>query len=249
MNQIEATHPTPAEIPSRQSWLDLVLYLVVGFGGFLAAGYALRGVLHQTSLASSALIYTLNITFFFGTVALVGIARGKLSWAEIGFWPPRWQWIWLVGAAVILAVFNPVRIIAALAIEYLVTGSLNGLSSSVRTQIFAPGGASWAGFLVTLVMAGMLAPVAEEMFFRGALYTWFRQRYSLWVAVLVSSALFALGHADTFAVVITSLLLGIVNALVFERTRSIWAPIAIHAVNNSISVILVYASLAAGVGR
>jgi membrane protease YdiL (CAAX protease family) len=249
MNNIEASPSVPAETPERQSWLDLILYLVVGFGGFLAAGYALRGVLRQPSLGSSALIYALNITCFFGSVALVGVARGKLSWAEIGFWPPRWEWIWLVWAVGILAVFNPIRIVLALAIEYLVTGSLSNLMQSARMQIFAPGGFSWAAFLVTLVMAGILAPIAEEMFFRGAIFTWFRRRYSLWIAVLASSSLFALGHADTFAVVITSLLLGIVNALVFERTRSIWAPIAIHALNNSIAVILVYLTLAAGVGK
>ncbi|HEY3344573.1 MAG TPA: CPBP family intramembrane glutamic endopeptidase [Anaerolineaceae bacterium] len=240
MDPIELSPPVPPETPPRSSWFDLVLYLGVGFGVFLGAGFALRGVLHQTSLLSSAIIYTLNIGCFSGTVALIGVGRGKLSWAGIGFWPIRWQWVWLPIAIGIVIVFNPIRIGLAVAIDFLVHGNLNDMLQSARTQIFAPGGFSWANFGVTLVMAGVLAPIAEELFFRGAIYTWFRERYAVWIAVLASSLLFALGHADTFAVVITSLILGAVNALVFERTRSIWAPIAIHVVNNSSSVILVY---------
>jgi uncharacterized protein len=240
MDPIEITPPLNTKAPPRSSWGDLVLYVVVGFGTFLGAGVALRGILQHTSLLSSAVIYTLNIVCFSGTVALVGVAQGKLSWSEIGFWPVRWQWIWLPIAVGIVLVFNPIRIGLAVGIDYLLTGSLNDIQNSARTAIFAPGGFTWANFLVTLVMAGVLAPIAEELFFRGALYTWFRERYAVWIAVLASSALFALGHADTFAVVITSLVLGAVNALVYERTRSIWAPIAIHVVNNSTSVILVY---------
>jgi hypothetical protein len=246
MEHIEDSSPLPAEKAKKSSWLDLILYLVVGFGIFLGAGYLLRGALRQTSLASSTILYALNITCFFGTAALLGAARGKLSWDRIGFWPVHWEWKWLGLAVGIVIALNPVRIGLALTIEYLVNGNLDNLTNSARLQIFAPGGFTWPSFLVTLVMAGLLAPIAEEMFFRGAIYSWFRQRFSIWIAVLASSVLFALGHADTFAVVITSFILGAVNAYVFERTRSIWAPIAIHAVNNSLSVILVYLALALG---
>ena len=242
---VDSSLTTPVEAP-RSNWLDLVLYLLVGFGVFLAAGFLLRGILRQGTLADSALIYSLNIICFAGTVLVIGVSRGKLSLREIGFWPPRWKWVWLGLAVLAVAILNPVRIGLALVLEYLLTGSLNGLMQSARLQIFAPGGFSWGAFIVTLVMAGFLAPVSEELFFRGALYTWFRQRTGLWVSIIASSVLFALGHADTFAVVITSFILGAVNALVFERTRSLWASIAIHVVNNSLSVVLVYAALAAG---
>ena len=234
---------------ARTSWFDLFLYLASGFGIFLTAGFLLRGPLRSGTLAGSALNYTLNILCFGGTVLLMGVRRRKLDLAEIGFWPPRWRWGWLGLALGIVAVLNPLRIGIALAAEAALTGSLQALTQSFRMQIFAPGGFTWAGLAVTLGMAGLLAPAAEELFFRGAIYSWFRQRAGIWVSVLASSALFALGHADTFAVVITSFILGAVNALVFERTRSLWASIAIHAVNNCISVILVYAALAAGMGR
>jgi len=241
--------PQPAGTPARSSWWDLLLYLLLGFGLFFAAGLVLREYLQQASILTSALIYSLNFIVFFGTVYLAGVRRGILSWAEIGFLPPRWNWTWLLLAFGIVMVFNPIRVALAFVIQYLIEGSLDSLMRSARMTIFAPDGFTWVSFFVTLALAGVAAPIAEELFFRGAIYTWFRRRYRVWVSVLASSLLFALGHADTFAVVITSFILGAVNALVFERTRSIWAPIAVHAVNNSLAVVLVYLALAFNMGQ
>jgi hypothetical protein len=241
-----------SEIRNQQStihnsnWLDLVLYLVIGLGLFFGTGYALRGVLHAGDLASSAVIYSLNVLFFIGTVYLVGVRRGKLSWREIGFAPPRWKWNWLLLAGTVVFFLYPVRIGLALLITLLVEGNLNSLADSARIQILMPSGFNWLNFLVTLLMAGVAAPISEELFFRGALFTWFREHYSLWPAVLLSSTIFALGHIDTFAVVITSFVIGVVNAWLFDRTKSIWLPIVIHVINNSFALILAYAALGLG---
>jgi membrane protease YdiL (CAAX protease family) len=60
--------------------------------------------------------------------------------------------------------------------------------------------------------------------------------------VLISALIFGLGHFDTLGVVAASFVMGVVNALVLEKTRSIWVPVVIHAANNSLAVILVYAA-------
>jgi len=123
-------------------------------------------------------------------------------------------------------------------VEYLVNGNLESLA--LRSQIVQPQGAGWLSFVVTLLFVGILVPISEELFFRGAIYTWLRERASMWPAVLISAALFGLGHFDSLGVVAASFVMGAVNAVVFEKTRSIWVPIAIHAANNSLAVILVY---------
>ncbi|MCL4559473.1 MAG: CPBP family intramembrane metalloprotease [Chloroflexi bacterium] len=232
------------ENPAPPSWLDLILYILLGFGLFIAAGLALRGVLKSPSLLASATIYALNISIFTGTVYVVGVRRGLLSWKTIGFAPPVWHWSYLALAVGITILFLPIRTILALVVQLLVSGNLQNLVDSARLEVIVPGGFTWGAFLVTLVMAGILAPIAEELFFRGAIYGWFRQRFGLWTAVLISSAIFAIGHADALAVVVSSFVLGIVNALVYERYRSIWAPIAIHAFNNTLALLVVYTSLA-----
>ncbi len=246
---LETRSPPSATAPSflaepRSSPWDLFLYILFGFGIFLGLGLALRPVIDQRSISASILIYSINVVVFVGTVLVVGVLRKRLSLRTLGFLPPRWRWAFLGLAVAVTLVFLPIRLILALIVQLIVAGNLTSLANSARMQIITPSGFTWVSFLVTLVMAGFLAPVAEELFFRGAIYTWFRQRTSLWVAILASSGLFALGHADTLAVVVTSFILGAVNAWVFEKTRSLWASIAIHAFNNSLAVVLVYGAMA-----
>ncbi len=69
----------------------------------------------------------------------------------------------------------------------------------------------------------------------------------MWSAVLLSALLFGLAHFDSPGVAVSSVVLGAVAALMYERTRSIWACIALHALNNSVAISLVYlAAVAAG---
>lgn len=243
----ETFTPLPEEkSPPRSTWLDLVLYLLIGFVLFFLAGFVIGSRLKLGTLETSLVIYSLNVIFFVGSVMLVGIARGKITWRGLGFAPPRWKWSWLLLAFVVVLVFYPIRILMALAIQLILEGNLNSLLNSARMDLLVPSGFTWPSFLINLVMVGLAAPISEELFFRGAIFTWFREHYTLWPAVVASSLLFALGHIDTLAVVVTSFILGMVNALLYERYRSIWVPIAVHAVNNTLAILLVYASLGLG---
>ena len=98
---------------------------------------------------------------------------------------------------------------------------------------------------MTFLGVGLLAPVSEELYFRGLLHGWFRsRRFAFWLRVLLSSTLFAVAHFDSVAVVASSFVLGVANALLYEWSRSIWVPIAMHVLTNSIAVELLYAALA-----
>jgi hypothetical protein len=63
--------------------------------------------------------------------------------------------------------------------------------------------------------------------------------------VLLSSFIFALVHAD-LAVGTTALLLGLILAVFYEYSRSIWTAILIHAVNNSARLALLYVVVKSG---
>jgi hypothetical protein len=236
MNEIEGS--VQGARRRRDSWLDLLLYLVVGYGSFVLLSTLFGLLLPEITMATVVLLYLTNIFVFIGTVYLLGVRRGKISWREIGFLPPRWDWRWLTIALALTVVILPLRTCLGLLVLELLGQDLESLA--LREALFTAGGSSLLNFLVTLTLAGLLIPVAEELFFRGLLFTWFRRRLPLWGATLASSILFSLGHADSPAVVATSFVIGVVNALIYELTGSIWTAIAVHAINNTLAAILVF---------
>jgi membrane protease YdiL (CAAX protease family) len=96
---------------------------------------------------------------------------------------------------------------------------------------------------LTLLGAGLVGPVAEELFFRGFLYTALRQRLGIGAAATISALVFAIGHIDALGVVAASFVMGVAIALVYEYTRSLWVAIAIHVFNNALATVLVYLML------
>jgi len=239
--EAQPTETTTDNSTARRSniW-DLAIYLICGFGLFSAAG-AVAGKLfgaNAKGLFFNTIIFIFNLIFLGGTALVLGAGRGRFTLGQIGLKPVRWKRSWLVLALGLVVLLLPVRGALGLLVEYLVNGNLDSLA--LRSQIVQPQGAGWLSFVVTLLFVGILVPFSEELFFRGAIYTWLRERASMWPAVLISAALFGLGHFDSLGVVAASFVMGVVNAVVFEKTRSIWVPFAIHAANNSLAVILVY---------
>ncbi|MCC6748299.1 MAG: CPBP family intramembrane metalloprotease [Deltaproteobacteria bacterium] len=81
----------------------------------------------------------------------------------------------------------------------------------------------------------LLAPVAEEATFRGLLYRHLRQGLPAFTAALLAALLFSLMHG-TLGQAVWTFLLGLVVAFGYEQTRSLWAPILIHALFNAVPV-------------
>lgn len=240
---VEPSSAPVKAIPSRKDWVDLLLYFAVGPGLYLAAVFGLRALFKDQPMAVEW-SYLLNMIFFGGAAALVAALRKTFTWAEIGLFPPRWKRRWLLLAGAVVIVLLPIRAGLALAVQSLLPGGLQSLMEGARMQMLVPQGFTWGSFALTMLLGGILVPASEELFFRGAIFTWVRRFVPAWAAILISSLVFALGHADTFVVILTSLILGIANAWLFERTHSLWVSIAVHALNNSLAFGLVYLAAA-----
>jgi membrane protease YdiL (CAAX protease family) len=79
------------------------------------------------------------------------------------------------------------------------------------------------------LVGGIVAPVAEEIVFRGLIFGYLR-RWGVPAAVLISTALFAALHLP--AVPITQIVGGIVFAVAYHTGRSLMVPIVIHVLGN-----------------
>jgi membrane protease YdiL (CAAX protease family) len=234
--------PSPASKPA--TWLDLPLYLVGGFGLFVLASLGVDLLLEEKSILTSFVLYLLNFFTLAGAVYVLGVRRGRLSWEEMGFLPPKVQWWWFLIAIAASVILIPLRMVLGLLVLYLVEGGLEEVAA--RADVISVGMSfSWVNFALTFVGVGLLAPISEELYFRGLLHGWFRsRRVVFWLRVLLSSTVFALGHFDSLAVVASSFILGIVNALFYEWSKSIWVPIAMHMITNGLAVVLMYTALA-----
>lgn len=82
-----------------------------------------------------------------------------------------------------------------------------------------------------VVLAVLVAPVVEELVFRGVLYRSLRTRLPVGAAVALTTVAFTVGHAS--GSVPGALLLGVVAAMAYERTRTLLAPVAVHAASNA----------------
>lgn len=91
----------------------------------------------------------------------------------------------------------------------------------------------WLAVLAIVI----LAPIAEELFFRGVVFNAFLREGGRRWAFIGSSALFGAIHLSLVAL-IPIFLLGLALAWVYDRTNNLLAPIAMHVVVNGASVII-----------
>jgi uncharacterized protein len=107
-----------------------------------------------------------------------------------------------------------------------------------------------AGFAVAIAVI-VVAPVAEELFFRAFFYRALRTRLSVWPAALIDGAVFGLLHfqgLDTAIILPVIAVFGVGQCLVYERTGSLFAVIAIHAAFNTVAMFPIVPVLAVVVG-
>lgn len=96
------------------------------------------------------------------------------------------------------------------------------------------------GLLIGLLLVGVLPGVCEEVSNRGILMRGLMSKLGVWRAVLLSSLIFGLMHLNIVQAFFATVL-GMFMALAILATRSLWAGIIIHFMNNSINQLISHA--------
>jgi uncharacterized protein len=97
-------------------------------------------------------------------------------------------------------------------------------------------GAIAAGVLIVLA-----APLSEEIFFRGFMFSGIRRGAPFAVAAVASATVWGLFHytgPDSWGVCLQLAIFGVVLAWLYQRTGSIWPTIAVHMFNNALAFAL-----------
>lgn len=92
---------------------------------------------------------------------------------------------------------------------------------------------------LAFVMLAIIAPIAEEIIFRGWLYGKLRIKIPKWVAILITSFLFGLIHLQ-WNVGVTVFCMSVVTCTLREVTGTIYAGMLVHMLSNGVAFFLVY---------
>ena len=107
--------------------------------------------------------------------------------------------------------------------------SLAGINALAMIRVPLP--SQTTTLVLLFLVGGVIAPVAEEIFFRGMLYGFFR-RWGVAPALLISTLLFVLSHAQGRGLPVTQAVGGLVFAVSYEREGNLLVPITIHVLGN-----------------
>lgn len=99
------------------------------------------------------------------------------------------------------------------------------------TLIKMPMSSGISRFIFLILIGGILAPGAEELFFRGVVYGFFR-RWGFIPALVVSTLLFVSVHPLGQGIPVVQIVGGVLFAVAYEVEGSLMVPITIHAMGN-----------------
>jgi membrane protease YdiL (CAAX protease family) len=223
---------------------------VAFLGAFLVMRLlSLAGLPTEGPFASLVLLLIQTATYI-GAVRLLVVGTGALSWLEIGFIGPLaraledfgWGAVF-AGPVILLTVFVQLGLVAIFQV-------------TPEGPLPPTGGTS--GLILNLIAGAVVAPIGEEVIFRGVATTAWIRSLGMRAGILRAALFFALAHILT--VEATSLETGLAMAIVgfgervpvalvlgwvFVRRRSIYASIGLHAAFNGILLVLAEAAIRA----
>lgn len=204
-----------------------LLAVVVGPAVVAVLLIVVSATLGQDWLAS---IVVPLVTLVAGAGLWVALVRRGWAWRDLGFVRARhrslWHLLWEV----------PLLWAAALILT-VVVGTLVGIGpSDTDSATSSSADALGLGVVALLAMAvcvTILVPALEEILFRRVLFGWLEQRLGVAAAIGGSALIFALVHIAP-PVILLQLLIGLGAATLVRAHRTLWAPLALHGLNNGI---------------
>lgn len=243
--------PEKRALPDRPIGWELLLFalvlaLIVVVGVFVLAaigdvafgpeaGRVLsRGLPEPGDTAASWIYLGAFALFYIGVILATWIAmfphRGRRALA-LALVPAKWQWF-VFGTIGVLALS---QLCDMLLLPFLRDVMAIGGDELVVTALIRVLTATTALAFVAVVVLAVLAPVAEELVFRGLLYGWLRGFLPFVLTAILTAVLFGLAHGE-LAHAIAAGILGLALAAIREYSGSLWPAIVAHVVNNFVAV-------------
>lgn len=228
----------------RGKVVGLLLWVIVGFAvaqGIVVLvlllarqlGYPLEGInsaLPQAIFAS--VVYILTLAIVLGVPWL--LKKSTTSKQELGLTRlPSWLDLGLAPAGFVIYMLAT-TVLTALAAVIVPNFDLNQVQETGFANLVYR-----YELILAFVTLVIVAPLAEEILFRGYLYGKLRKYLPIWAAVLLTSVLFGVVHGQ-WNVAVDVFALSLVLCSLREITGSIWAGVLLHLLKNSVAYYLLF---------
>ena len=151
----------------------------------------------------------------------------------IGSLPNNYPWLRTIGLVLVTILFS---LGAALVSFYLISLIAPLFIDSLLRQIANTPVPKQSLSLLSNILSGIatiiVAPITEEFLFRGIILQRWATKWNIQVALLLSSLLFGILHANFIGLSVFGLVMGVL----YIKTRTLLVPIICHALNNMLAV-------------
>ncbi|MBE7536084.1 MAG: CPBP family intramembrane metalloprotease [Anaerolineales bacterium] len=202
------------------TWLGVVLLILINVG-MLVALFLFQDEAKQfaqgAGILFGELIYLLPV--------LVILAAKRIGLSHLGF--KKFDSLTMGLGCGLIVISYPIIIAHNMLLTFLGVNTQGEAVMKMFSELKSP---------VWLILAAVIvAPLVEEIFFRGFLFQGFRQRYGWIAALLLSSGIFAASHLDPVSFIPT-FILGVVLGYVYHRSNSLWPSVILHFLNNGFAM-------------
>jgi membrane protease YdiL (CAAX protease family) len=237
-----AKPPLPPAIPLGKvpSWfyhpLDLIgaAFVLLVFGGLVLTSLG-TPTPSTTALNPGTLCANIAFQFIFAGVmtSLVFWRISVVTW--LGLRWPNWHWILLIAPCTVFSMwtlfgllqyFGYMKWMESLGAE-TVQDTVKLLQESKDPLVIG----------LMALAAVVAAPICEEIIFRGYFYPVLKRFAGAWPAAICSAMVFSAAHGNLTAL-LPLFIFGGLLVWIYEKTGSIWAPIAVHFCFNGATVIM-----------
>lgn len=234
----EPPPPPPTGVPTWfYNSLDLmgIGFVFVTFFGLVITSIRAADK-SEMVLDSGALIVSIAFQFICAGIVTAFVITRIRPIAWLGLRWRKWPWVFLIAPGTVVSMWI---LFAGLQLsgfmDWVKSLGIDSVQETVKLLQDDSTDPLTLGLMA--VAAVIVAPFCEEIVFRGYLYPAAKRFAGPWVACFFSAVIFASAHGNAGAL-LPLFIFGCVLVFIYEKTGSIWAPIAVHFCFNGATVLM-----------
>ena len=186
-------------------------------------------------IAASDLVMNIGFQIIIAAMVLVYMTRRTIAADWLGLRWPAWPKVIFIAPASVFTMWLVFGVLQACGyMQWMESLGAETIQESVKLlQTTQDPMVLWLMGLAAV----LVAPLCEELLFRGFLYPVAKKFTGPWLAACSSALFFAAAHGNLSAL-LPLFLFGLLLVWIYEKTGSLWAPIAVHFCFNSATVIV-----------